>query len=191
MTLSFLTQTLNNYLKLSFKLTEDIAFLYPVKDFGNTLSVNKICISLVNVERETGGGIRFKYKTPDNDYSHKMAPPWQLNMYVLIAAIFSEKQYTESLHFFSGILSFVQKNSLLSVPDSGTPVSIEPVNLSFQELSNLWSICGGNYHPSILCKIRVLSVDEQEISEVSPVIGNTELFDEKRDLYSKSQQNEQ
>lgn len=179
-TLSGLAQLLNNYLKLSFKLTEDIAFLYPVKDFGNALPANKICISLVNVERETGGGIRFKYKTPDSDYSHKTAPPWQLNIYILITAVFSEKQYTESLHFFSGILSFIQKSNRLSVPDSGTPVSIEPVNLSFQELSNIWSICGGSYHPSILCKIRVLSVDEQEVSAVLPNIGKTELLNEKQ-----------
>lgn len=166
---------LNDYLKQSFGLTQDIAFLCPVKDSEKALSNNKINITLVNVERETGRGIQFKYTNTDSNHSRKTSPAWQLSIYVLISAVFSEKQYEESLQILSGILSFLQTNNLLTVQDAETPVSIEPVNLSFQELSNLWSICGGNYYPSLLCKIRVLTVDEQEISGMSTVIGKPEV----------------
>lgn len=174
-TLITLTQLLNDDLRLAFGLTEDVAFLHPLKESGSALPANRICVSLVNVERETGGGIHFKYKSSDGDYVQKTTPPWHLNLYVLIAAVFPEKQYPESLHLFSGILSFLQKNNQLVVSGHTGPVSVEPVNLSFQELSNLWSICGGSYYPSVLCKMRVLSVDEQEIAGLASGIKNEEL----------------
>lgn len=174
-TLVTLTQLLNDDLRLAFGLTEDVAFLCPVKEAGSSLSSNKVCVSLVNVERETGGGIQFRYKSSEQDYVQKIRPPWYLNIYVLIAAVFPEKQYPESLHLFSGILSFLQKNNLLVIPDNAEPVSVEPVNLSMQELSNLWSICGGSYYPSVLCKIRVLPVDGQEMTGLAAGIKNEEL----------------
>ena len=174
-TLLVLSQQLNDYLKLSFRLTEDIVYLCSVKDAENALSANKVGISLVNVERETGRGISFSQKNIGDSYSQKTAPSWQLNLYVLISAIFSDKQYEESVKVFSGVLSFLQKNNVLIINESGQSIAIEPVNLSFQELSNLWSICGGTYFPSILCKIRVLSIDEQEITELTTTVGSEKL----------------
>lgn len=168
------TQLLNNHLKLCFKLTEDIAFLCPVKDSGSVLPANRIGVSFVNMERETGSGIHFKHQSTENNYSRKTPPSWQLNIYVLISAIFSEKQYAESLQLFSGTISFLQKNNLLEIQDTASVFTIEPVNLSFHEQSNLWGILGGNYYPSILCKIRVLMVDEQEIIDLSAIIGQPE-----------------
>jgi hypothetical protein len=64
---------------------------------------------------------------------------------------------------------------MLTIQESGITFSIEPINLSFHEQSNLWSICGGTYYPSIICKLRMLTVDEQEIPDLSAVIGNEEL----------------
>ena len=174
-TLLVLSQQLNDYLKLSFRLTEDIVYLCSVKDAENALSANKVGISLVNVERETGRGISFNHKNIGDSYSQKTAPSWQLNLYVLISAIFSDKQYEESVKVFSGVLSFLQKNNVLIINESGQSIAIEPVNLSFQELSNLWSICGGTYFPSILCKIRVLSIDEQEITELTTTVKNEKI----------------
>lgn len=58
--------------------------------------------------------------------------------------------------------------------ESGTMLSIEPVNLSFQEQSNLWSIHGGTYYPSILCKIRLLTMDEQEVTDLSTIIASSD-----------------
>ncbi|MMZ71029.1 hypothetical protein D1872_342480 [compost metagenome] len=53
------------------------------------------------------------------------------------------------------------------------------MNLTMHELSNLWSICGENYYPSVVCKIRLLEVDAGEIIDLSHLITkpeqNTEL----------------
>ncbi|MCD7937359.1 MAG: DUF4255 domain-containing protein [Tannerellaceae bacterium] len=171
-TLTFFTQLLNNHLKLSFKLNEEIVSLCTVNENGGQSPKNRVGISLVNIERETSGGIRFGQQAMGNTYSRKTAPSWQLNIYILISMLFSEKQYAESLRLFSGILSFIQKNYIVDLQETGSMITIEPVNLSFQEQSNLWSVNGGNYFPSVLCKLRLLTVDGQEVADLSALISS-------------------
>ncbi|MBB4036636.1 hypothetical protein GGR21_002542 [Dysgonomonas hofstadii] len=173
--LIYITRLLNDYLRLRFKLTNDIAFLTSPKESDNTFPANRIGISMINLERETVTGISFNRKQVDSRQFRQSAPSWQLNIYILFAAIFQGKQYEDGIQILSGVLSFVQKNHMLTLQESGTTLSIEPVNLSFHELSNIWSICGGTYHPSIVCKLRALTVNEQEISDMSVAIGNEEL----------------
>lgn len=108
-TLYYFVQLLNDYLKLSFRLNEEIASLSPIQENGNLLPKNRVSVSLVNIERETAGGIQFRPKVTQQTYSRNTAPAWQLNMYILVSVIFPEKQYRESLQVFSGILSFIQK----------------------------------------------------------------------------------
>lgn len=174
-TLTYITGQLNEYLRLRFRLTNDIAFLAPPKESGNAISSNRVGISMVGVERETGAGISFNRQQVSDGQSKRSAPGWQLNIFILFAAVFRDKQYEESLQILSGILSFIQKNNVITIQESGITFSIEPVNLSFHEQSNLWGICGGTYYPSIICKLRMLTVDEQEILDLSSVIGNEEL----------------
>lgn len=173
--LQTLTCNLNEYLKRCFSLTEDIAFLSPVKEVNNAFPSNRISVSMVCIEREFGGGISFWQQQVSHTQSRKTAPIWQINVYVLFSAIFHEKQYEESLQVLSRVLSFIQKNNLISSQDSSmVSFAIEPVNLSFHEQSNLWGILGGVYQPSILCKVRTLAVDEQEIMDLSAVVGKPE-----------------
>ncbi|WP_370457784.1 Pvc16 family protein [Dysgonomonas sp. 216] len=42
---------------------------------------------------------------------------------------------------------------------------VEMITPSSQELNNIWTTLGGQYHPSIVCKIRRLSFDAGEISK--------------------------
>lgn len=172
--ISTLTQQLNDYLKLCFKLQEDIVFISPPKDSDSTSPSNRISLSVINIEKETAGGISFSRGQVSNSHSSKTAPAWQVNIYLLIAAVFIEKQYKDSIQLVSGVLSFIQKNNLFPV-DGGASFALEPVNLSMQELSNLWSICGGSYYPSVVCKVRVINIDEQEVIDMSHVVGEQGL----------------
>jgi hypothetical protein len=72
------------------------------------------------------------------------------------------------------LVIFIQRKNSYNEQDSEIPFAIEPVNLSFHELSNLWGILGGVYYPSILCKIRALTIDEQEIIDLSGIIFGKE-----------------
>ena len=173
--LTSLTQQLNDYLKLHFKLKEDIAFLSPPKDSTNTFPTNRISLFIINLEKENVGGLNFNRQSVSDSSSRKTVSSWQVNVYILISAVFLEKQYRESLQIMSGVLSFFQRNNSLSVQGDNDSVSIEMVNLSFHELSNVWSILGGSYYPSILCKIRTITIDESEILDLSTSIGQSAI----------------
>ena len=54
---------------------------------------NKMVVSLLNVERETAGGIAAPVqRTADGGYA-RLQPPLLLNLNVMLAAVFDERQY--------------------------------------------------------------------------------------------------
>lgn len=165
-----LHKMLENHLKLSLLINEEVVIMSSLNSATISTPPNKMIISLVNVERETAGGINFKYQNVSEGHSKKNLPPWQLNLYVLFSAVFAEKQYEESLQVLFATLHFLQKNKNYTIPETNIQLAIEPVNLSFNELSNFWSILGGAYFPSILCKIRTIHIDTNEIAGLSKPI---------------------
>lgn len=50
-------------------------------------------------------------------------------------------------------------------------LSIEIVDMSMDALSNLWSLLGANYMPSVLYKIRILHFDESVVREFRPGVS--------------------
>jgi hypothetical protein len=171
--LQLLSGQLNDYLKIRFRLTEDIVFISPIKDTAKAFP-NRVAITLAGLERETAGGVSFQRRTVSDSTSAQSAPSWQINLNILISVIFQEKQYEESLRLFSAVVAFIQKNNMVRGANEGLVFSLEVVNLSMHELSNLWSISGENYYPSVVCKIRLLEVDAGEIMDLSHIISNPE-----------------
>lgn len=109
---------------------------------------NKMVVSLLNVERE-----------PVNGGYIGLRPPLQLNLYVILAAVFDEQRYAESLSLLSDTLGFIQSTPRFEV--DGRDYTIEMVNSSMQELSHIWPLLGGQYYPSVVCKIRRLTIDKE------------------------------
>lgn len=173
--LSHLSLLLSDFLKRTFTLNDDIICIQPLVNNGQANVLNKIYLTLVNVERETGHGIQFSQNNISNSHSQRGAPSWKINFYVLFSAVFSEKQYEESIQILSAVLTYLQSNNTITLPQSSGSFAIEPVNLSFNELSNLWSILGGNYYPSVLCKIRTLNIDSGEIKQLQKVISQKDV----------------
>lgn len=171
--LQLLSSQLNDYLKVRFRLTEDIVHISPIKDPAKSFP-NRVGITLVGMERETAGGVSFQRRTVSDSSSAQSAPAWQINLNVLISVIFQEKQYEESLRLFSAVVAFIQKNNMVRAASEGLAFSLEVVNLTMHELSNLWSICGENYYPSVVCRIRILEVDAGEIVDLSYLISKPE-----------------
>ncbi|MDR0687884.1 MAG: DUF4255 domain-containing protein, partial [Prevotellaceae bacterium] len=164
----------DGYLRRAFRLNEEIVSLQPPAGSASALAAdNKVHLFLANVERETAGGIAFNRQATSGAHFQLSLPAWQLNVYVMIAAVFSEKQYDEALKLLSGAAAFVQANNQLSLPGTSELLYVEPVNLSFGELSNLWSIYGNQYYPSLLCKLRNVAIDSSEIREIGSVVKNT------------------
>ncbi|MDR0657648.1 MAG: DUF4255 domain-containing protein [Mediterranea sp.] len=171
-TLQTLSLLLDDYLKRAFRLTESVMSLQPVNPDKST--DNKIHLFLVNIERETTGGISHSRQAVTDGQYWKGSPVWQLNLYVILAAVFNEKQYAEGVQLLSGAVAFLQANNTFAPSRTSVNISVEPVNIQPSELSNLWSILGGQYHPSLLCKLRNIVIDAGEIKRTGTVITGKE-----------------
>lgn len=120
----------------------------------------KMVVSLINVERETAGGISAPVQRTAEGYT-RQAPPLLLNLNVMIAAVYDERRYAESLSILSDTLKFVQSVPKFEVEEMSYTVEI--MTLSPQDLNNIWTMLGGQYYPSVVCKLRRLVIDAEEI----------------------------
>ena len=159
--LTYYAERLEEYLSRTHRRPEGLA---TVGMIGNSTEErpNKMVVSLLNVERETAGGISAPVqRTADGGYA-RLQPPLLLNLNVMLAAVFDERQYDESLSLLSDTLGFIQSVPKFEVDGMG--YTIEVVNISTQDMNNVWTLLGGQYYPSVVCKIRRLTIDTETVS---------------------------
>ncbi|MDR0941059.1 MAG: DUF4255 domain-containing protein, partial [Bacteroidales bacterium] len=162
------SELLDEHLKRVFNLTEGIVSLQSV--MSNSMSPipdNKVHIFLANVERETAGGIANQRQALTGNMQKSSSPEWNLNLYVMIAACFNAKQYSMALRSISASAGFLQANNYFFLHDKNTKIQVEPVNLSTSEMSNVWSINGNQYYPSLFCLMRNILIDSNEINRIN------------------------
>lgn len=132
-------------------------------------------ISLVNVQEET-----VLRNTPHverrNGQAQYIEPPVYVNLYLLFT--FDFQAYATSLAHLSDTIELFQSRRWFSaensVADNPFPPSLEKlvveiVNLSFEELNNLWGVLGGTYLPSIVCKFRLVKIQAGDMTEATEI----------------------
>ena len=90
--LTYYAERLEEYLSHFHRRPEGLA---TVGMIGNSAEErpNKMVVNLLNVERETAGGITAPVqRTADGGYA-RLQPPLLLNLNVMLAAVFDERQY--------------------------------------------------------------------------------------------------
>lgn len=122
------------------------------------------------MERETAGGIAGNMQTNNGVYSASAAP-FLLNLKVMFAAVFEEKQYTESLSIFSTALAFIQSNQRFSIDNVKYTLTLETVSMF--DFHNIWTTMGGQYYPSVVCKLTGVIIDSNEIKSSGSTADNT------------------
>lgn len=179
--LAFLTNELNEHLKLRTGTPGvDRIFLTSVatESSGVVIPDKSLGVSLINIEEER------VYKDQNTSFINKegnveyINPEIKLNLYVLISANFQDKvvndssdDYIEGLKQLSFVISFFQARNVFS-PDSSPALAeyaptiqrlvVELYSYSFEQLYNFWSVVGTKYLPSVLYKVKVLTVQEKE-----------------------------
>lgn len=158
--LTYYAERLDEYLARTHRQPEGLATVGPI---GNSAEERpgKMVVSLLNVERETAGGISAPVQRTPEAYV-RLSPPLLLNLNVMLAAVYDERQYAESLSVLSDTLKFIQSAPRFEV--DGTGYTIEIVSISTQDMNNVWTLLGGQYYPSVVCKIRRLALDAGEIT---------------------------
>lgn len=149
---------LDEYLRSKFPQPEGVA---EVGFIGGNADEKpcKLIISLVNIEREVAGGISAGLSRGGSDYA-RTYPPLLLNLDLMLAAVYDERRYAESLSVLHESLLFIQSHPYFDL--DGQKYTIEVVTLSVQDINNIWTTLGGQYYPSVMCKLRRLVIDGGE-----------------------------
>ena len=171
--LSVLTERLNEYLNSYYDLPETLVVMGTPGGEDAEEGMNRIFVSLLNVEREGAAGIAYGYGTDGGGSVSKRAPAWRVNLCVVVSAIFEDKRYGEGLRMLSIAINFLQ-GQVQFQSSEGMKFTVELMSLSIQELTNVWSMLGGRYYPSVVCKVRMLTFDNQEMKAVIPRVKKTE-----------------
>lgn len=121
----------------------------------------KMIVTLLSVERETAGGINAPVEKKPSGYV-RLSPLLLMNLNLMFAAVYDEKRYTESLSVLSDTLRYIQSTS--SFEFEGQTYTVEIVTLLAQDINNIWTTMGGQYYPSVMCKLRRIVIETGEVT---------------------------
>lgn len=172
LTLKFLTDEINQYLAqqpglilgdMSLVMGNASRIFDSEGNGGDPLLTNKAVISVVNVEEDRMSRQQDAYtRTPGGIIYAE--PPVLLNLYVLF--VMNIKSHEMALKWLSAIIRFFQYQPVFTplthpaLNGSISQLNVTMQTLNFEQNNQLWSTLGGKYLPSILYKVRQVTVDE-------------------------------
>lgn len=175
--LVFIRRKLDQYLVNQFGLDENITTLnhlvnpdgsYPPKN------KNKMVITLINLDYDTNKQYQDTQMRGMDNAAIKVNPAVQFNIDLLFTASFDD--YEEALKFLNATISFFQSRrsfnakTAADLPGGIKSLNFEIENASYFEIHNLWSAMGAKYQPSIIYKVRQVSIQKEDIQAiVSPI----------------------
>ncbi len=150
--------------------------LTNITDYNGTLTIPKdsLGFSLVNIEEERIVKSQKTVIQASNGQISHLNPEIKLNLFVLIAANFGN--YSTSLKFLSGAIRFFQSKNLFdhqNAPELDPAIQkliIELYTLNFEQQNHLWGALGGKYLPSVMYKVRLISIQEALKKDEQPPI---------------------
>jgi hypothetical protein len=169
--LSCLTDEINIYFKSKLKITEDKVILSGIVNADGSIAIreeNKIIVTLVNVEKET---------VSQNGAVPHTSLPLNINLYILFSSYFAAANYHEALRFLSFIMGYLQQKNVFNrsnTPqlDSGiVKLIFEMENLTTEKMNNVWAVLGAKYMPSVMYKMRMLTIDGSIVREFRPEVS--------------------
>lgn len=174
--LSFLVKELNGYLRARTGESFGEAQLSrPVDDTGRwVIPDNRIGVALVNVEEER----ILKAQLPETAYVDGrhvvLEPRLKLSLHVLFAAQFT--QYEQSLRYLAHVLTFFQAHPRFTrdehpALDPGIEQLVpELQSLGYEQLNQLWAFIGGKQLPSIVYRLRLVTLQDLQPISIGPPI---------------------
>ena len=140
---------------------------------------DKLIVSLVNIEEDRIA------KTPDNfirqgDRTIYRNPPLHFNITLIFSATHS---YEKALPLLEGIIRFFQVKNVFDATNTTSldaeinRVVFDLMSLNLEQIHQLWTSLGGKYIPSVLFKMRMMTIDEMVIKSDAPAITKIEIHD--------------
>lgn len=175
-----ITFELNQFLKRTFERSEEMVVVSNLLEQDGSVAAhieNKVVAFLVNIEKETTAGASPQARAIGGNRSIAGNTPLHLNLSLMFAAYFSGGNYPEALKSISATMRFFQMNPVLdhhNTPDLDRRIDrlvLEIENLDIQQLSNLWGILSSRYLPSILYKVRMVTIDADAVKSELHIIN--------------------
>lgn len=184
-TLSFLAAELNGYLNTKLVATSD-----PRVKVGNVARAldgsltgpasldEKAILTLVNIEEDRMSRSQETHVKVGTTAIYKR-PPLLLNLYVLFSV--HKDKYDESLALLGHIIQFFQfQNTFIPLTHPNLDSRIEKLmvdlyTMNFEQVNHLWSTLGGKLLPSVLYKVRQVTIDENSITSEAGLIREIRL----------------
>ncbi len=145
---------------------------------GSDPIANRAVLSLVNVEEDRVSKQQENYVKSIVSTRYKN-PPLFLNLYMLVSV--NRNNYGQSLSWLSHILQFFQFQNVFtpithpSLDSRILKLIVELHSLNFEQINHLWSTLGGKYLPSVMYKIRQITLDEDLMVSESGFIKEIQL----------------
>ena len=184
--LDFLKKQIQGYLDQlpDNNATQDKIHLSPLVDENGKTILENIGLTLVNIEEEKLLRNQKSFEPTSTGSFIKVNPEINLNLFFLITANFgtTEDNYIVALKRLTSIATYFQNHLVFSHKNSPSldkgidHLTIEMVNLSFEAQNNLWASLGAKYLPSILYKLRMVTLLEKEALSEAPPITEANLI---------------
>lgn len=173
--LYFLKQELNEYFKLKTGDDKKVALSAIVAQNGNTLvKEHTIGMMMVNVEEERmmRGAVP---QTIMNNGKYTFAnPELKLNLYVLFAS--HHEDHFEALKLISHVVQFFQGKHVFDNKESPQlgeqieEIAVDLYTLNFEHQNQLWASIGAKYMPSVVYRVRLVTINEKIPTTITPAI---------------------
>lgn len=178
--LQFTSDVLDQFLRNRYTLDESKVVLNNLIEGNGSLpqiNQNKIVMSLINIEKETAKPFYSRsHKVANGNYAD-IHPGERYNIDLLVSANFDD--YNETLKFLDGALLFFQSHAALTAASYSTmPASLgrlefEIEKITYHQMQSLWTAMGAKYQPSVIYKMRLVSVQANEVEGYTPAVTST------------------
>jgi len=169
--LSCLVDEINGYCRSRLKINEDKVILSGIMNADGTTAMrgeNKVLVTLVNIEKDA---VSHSGVVPHT------SSPLNINIYILFSACFAAANYPEALRFLSFIMGYLQQKSVFN--RANTPrldaaiekLIFEMESLTLDKMNHVWAMLGAKYMPSVMYRMRMLTIDGSIIREFRPEIS--------------------
>lgn len=164
--LSYIAGALNDYLGAppDVAMLGNIAFATDTTNDAAPLK-NRVVLSLVGVEEDKISKDPLPYTQQGND-TYVQEPAVNLCLFLLFSANFDS--YDDTLAALGKVVGFFQQKSHYTPENtSDLPPGIDKLlfdlyTVSLGDLHHIWTMLGGKYIPSVLYRLRLLTIQQAE-----------------------------
>lgn len=140
-------------------------------------------LTLVNIEEERNSGGLENYVRINNKIEYRK-PKLHVNLYCLFAV--NHTSYDTALQYLSLILQFFQHKNVITPKntpsDNGLILDpkvekliVDMVSMNAEQVNHLWATLGGKYLPSVLYKVRMVTIEDDTAGSLGDPISGMEI----------------